>query len=98
MDFLTKTVSALRAGLEALWPSCRDVSRTQCEELDHSLPPLRRAGLCLHLLICKWCRRYGRQIRFLSQAAHHHPDEMAQAVPEKLSDEARERIKRSLRD
>jgi len=51
----------------------------------------------MHLLICKWSRRYGKQIRFLRDAAHEHPDNLSDAVPQRLSDEARERIKRNLK-
>jgi len=56
----------------------------------------QRFGLRVHLLLCKWCRRYGKQITFLRNAAHEHPDEMAESVPQKLSTEARERIKQRL--
>jgi hypothetical protein len=42
------------------------------------------------------CRRYGKQIRFLREAAHEHPEELAKAAPQNLSVEARDRIKRRL--
>ena len=96
MNLLIKTLTALRAGRGTLMPTCRQVARIQCDALDRPLPTAKWAGLWFHLLICKWCRRYGSQIRFLSRAAHDHPDELAQFIPEKLSDQARERIKRSL--
>lgn len=66
--------------------------------LDHPLPLLKRLGLWLHLLICKWCRRYGKQIRFLREAAHDHHEELTEATAQKLSNDARERIKRRLQD
>jgi hypothetical protein len=50
----------------------------------------------LHLLVCKWCRRYGKQVRFLRDAAHNHPEDLTGAVPQTLSGEARERIKQRL--
>ena len=50
----------------------------------------------MHLLLCKWCRRYGRQIRFLHHAAHEHPEELQTVTPHQLSPEARERMKQSL--
>jgi hypothetical protein len=97
MELLKKVMPALRTGLRTLMPVCRQVSRMQSDGLDQSLSPAKRIGVRLHLLICKWCRRYGEQIRFLSKAARNHPDELAAAVPQKLSDEARERIKGRLR-
>jgi hypothetical protein len=48
-------------------------------------------------MICKWCRRYGKQVRFLRHAAHEHPESLSDATPQKLSAEARERIKQRLK-
>ena len=80
--------------LSLLMPSCREAARLQSEALDRPLAPGQRFGLRLHLLLCQWCRRYGRQIRFLRDAAHEHPDQLAAAPP--LSDAARDRIKQRL--
>jgi hypothetical protein len=81
---------------ETLLPNCRQVSRLQSDLLDRPLSLPQRFGLRLHLLICKWCRRYGKQIRFLHQAVHEHPDELSQASPRTLSPEARKRLKQRL--
>jgi hypothetical protein len=91
-----KLFERLRSGCAQLSPNCREASRAQSEMLDHPLPPLKRLGLRLHLLICKWCRRYGKQIRFLRAAAHDQPVEFTDAGPQTLSNAARERIKRQL--
>ncbi len=77
------------------FPSCREAAHAQSDALEHPLPARRRFGLFLHLLICKWCRRYGEQIHFLHEAAQKRPDELC--APAKLSEEARERIKRELK-
>lgn len=97
MNFVNGIIARLKSGLSLLSPTCREASRWQSEALDHRLPPLRRAGLWLHVLICQWCRRYGRQVRFLRQAAHEHPEEFTEAADQKLSGAARERIKEKLR-
>jgi hypothetical protein len=70
----------------------------QSEALDHRLCLSKRVGLRLHLLICRWCRRYGKQVRFLREAAHEHPENLAEAAPQKLSAEARERMKGRLQE
>jgi len=88
----------LKSGCAAISPNCREAVRAQSEALDHPLPLARRLGLRLHLLICKWCRRYGGQIRYLREAAHNHQDQLTESAPEKLSGEARERIKQQLRN
>ncbi len=83
--------------LRALSPNCKHATRLQSEALDHKLPFLQRVGLRIHLLICKWCRRYGEQLRFLRKAAHEHPDEQIKPAHQNLSVSARERIKQKLR-
>ena len=98
MQKLKKLVSAFKTGLRMLSPDCREASRLQSEALDHPLSLPQRLGLRLHLLFCKWCRRYGKQIRFLRQAVHEHPDEVSGGPPQGISPEARERLKRSLRN
>lgn len=84
--------------LRTISPNCQEASRLQSELLDHTMSPWQRFGLRLHLILCKWCRRYGKQIRFLRTAAYEHPDHLVEASSKSLSTEARERIKRSLRD
>lgn len=98
MGPLKRVVIALKNGLRTLSPDCREASRLQSEALDHSLSRGQRFGLRLHLLLCKWCRRYGNQIRFLRQAAHLHPDKVNNSTPQSLSPDARERLKELLRD
>ena len=98
MELLKRMVTGLKTGLRTLSPSCREASRLQSEAMDHSLSAGQRFGLRVHLLLCQWCRRYGKQIRFLRQTAGEHSDELNQATPGALSPEARERLKRSLRN
>ena len=97
MQVMKRLADALKTGFRALVPNCREASRLQSEALDHPLSLPKRFGLRLHLLVCKWCRRYGKQIRFLRQALRQHTDETNEATSHTLSPEARERLKRSLR-
>ena len=88
----------LQSVCETIAPDCRAASRLQSEMLDHSLTASERFGLRLHLLMCQWCRRYGKQIRLLHEAAHGHQEELAGTVSQRLSGEARERMERRLLD
>jgi hypothetical protein len=90
--------SKLREIMAALTPNCRDAARVQSDQLEGPLPVARRVGLFLHLLICKWCRRYGRQIRFLRKASHECPEKLSEADSRTLSNSARERIKSRLEE
>ena len=87
----------IKADCHALTPNCREASRTQSDMIERPVSSSTRIGLWLHLVICKWCRRYGQQIRFLRTAAHEHPETLTEAAPEKLSATARERMKQQLR-
>jgi len=83
-------------------PTCRELAPWMSEALDGRLSPRRRLTLKLHFMICAWCRRYQQQLLLL-QAAYRR-----QAAPEndpappsdqplpRLSDEARERMRRAL--
>ena len=76
-----------------LSPNCREAIRLQSDALDHPLPRLQRIGLRIHLALCVWCSRYGKQIKFLRSAAQHcDPHQPKQILPR----EARERIKRAI--
>jgi hypothetical protein len=97
MNWLRNNAKALLQRLGDLSPDCKAATRLQSEALDHRLTFRQRVGLRLHLLLCKWCRRYGKQITFVRNASQAHPDEVAAAVPDRLSDEARERIRQKLR-
>src|SRR5262245_15624594 len=96
MKFLKRLAALVKSAWRTLSPNCREVSRLQSEALDHSLSAAKRAGLRMHLLLCRWCRRYGKQVRFLREAVREHPDELNEG--QTLSPQARERLKQSLRD
>ena len=97
MNWLNHIAKNLIRGLVDLSPSCKAAARLQSEAFDHKLSFHQRLGLRIHLVLCKWCRRYGKQITFVHNAAHSHPDEMTESAPQQLSAEARERIRQKLR-
>jgi hypothetical protein len=96
MNWLANSLKALIGTLGVLFPSCRESARLQSDALDRQLPFFRRLGLSLHLLVCKCCRRYGRQIAFLRVAGHKCAQGEDHMPSPTLPPEARERIKRAL--
>jgi hypothetical protein len=98
MNWPANILKSLARKAGELSPSCKEAVRLQSIALDRALTPVERFGLRFHLLFCKWCRAYGKQIRFLHSAAKKHALDDNQSSPQPvLSSEARERIKRSLR-
>jgi hypothetical protein len=83
-------------------PSCREVVRIISDEMDRPISLRRRIGARLHFLICSWCHRYQKQldlIRTYLRAAQpdSSSDESVDPSDARLSDEARERLKRLTR-
>jgi hypothetical protein len=90
------------AQLESVWRvltlRCNEATRLASESLDHPLPFEDRLAMRLHRMICRSCRRYGRQVvelRRISTRLAEQTDPPASAMP--LPEEARERIKRTLK-
>ena len=97
MNWLAKLPRALARGLGELSPNCKQSVRLQSAALDTKLSFRQRVGLGIHLAICKWCRRYGKQIRFLRRAAREHGNEEPVLPQGSLSSEAGQRIRERLR-
>lgn len=50
-------------------PSCREVTREIAAGSLAEAPLLRRLGARMHVLLCRHCWRYSRQIRAIGKAA-----------------------------
>ena len=79
--------------------SCKEATRLVSEGLDRELPFWRRMSLRLHVLMCRGCSRYARQITALnSLVTDHYADDPPAEVSEQVSQDAVQHIKSSLRD
>ena len=85
-----------RTALLAFSPSCKEASRLQSEALHRPLALPQRVGLRIHLLLCNWCRRYGKNVRFLKGVVDDSPAEEHWDHSHALSPDARERMKQKL--
>ena len=78
---------------------CREISKLVSESMERDLPLPQRLQVRMHLMMCRFCSGFARQVRLLRRAARENPERLgpAQSDPEAtLSDEARERIKAAL--
>jgi hypothetical protein len=96
MKLFLRILKSLTKGVGDLSPNCRQAVRLQSDALDRPLSLGQRLGLRIHLLLCKWCRRYGRQITFLRAAAQKLDEHEQACLPPPLSAAARQRIKQRL--
>lgn len=79
--------------------SCKDVTKLLSESMDRSLPLGKRIGVRLHLILCKWCARYERQLLLIRGTARRLAatvDAPGESFGGALSEEARERIRESI--
>ena len=81
--------------------NCREASKLASDSLDRPLPLGKRVAVRVHLLMCRFCRRYLEQIRWIRETIRCS-DEETRTLPEetelRLTGEAKERIRSRLRD
>ena len=81
--------------------SCKDVTQLLSESMDTSLPIGKRVGMRLHLLMCKFCARYERQLLLIRETVRQivgAEDRPGEPPRDTLSEESKERIRDSLRN
>lgn len=79
--------------------SCKEASHLLSQSMDQPVPRLKRLELRLHVWLCRSCGNFEQQLKFLRQAVRRlgaedrpQPDDDV-----RLGDEARERIRKTLR-
>ena len=89
-------VESLRARwIEWVWdhtPTCAEMARLSSQGLERPPTWKTRLRMRLHWLICVWCERYYKQLKFLHQAAPRLPEKLQTASNQGLSAEAKERM------
>ena len=94
-----RMIHAVRYFLLRRLPTCKQMAPVMSESLERPLSLRERLTLKLHLWVCVWCVWYLENLRTMREAlrargARAESDEVDSAV--KLSEEARERIRRAL--
>lgn len=80
---------------------CREVSKLVSESMERDLPLGERLAVRMHLIMCRLCSGFARQLQMLRRAAREHPERLGpdESAPEsRLPEAARERIKAALRN
>lgn len=79
--------------------NCKNLAPLYSESIDRKLSLKTRIELKIHLFTCEACVRYLQQIKFLREAMQKHAESFeSEALPEKkLSSDAKERIKKAIR-
>jgi len=96
----------LMESLKTLWivwvwnhtPNCAEMSRLASQSLEQPLSLKMRLKMWLHFLICVWCERYQKHLKFLHRAAPRLGEPIDSVASPILSVEAKERIKVRLQE
>lgn len=78
--------------------TCREASKRVSLSMDQKLPVHLRIGLWFHLAMCRYCRRFRKQLHIIRDLSARQEDVYLQAVPaEGLPRDAADRIKNRLK-
>ena len=90
-------MKAIRTLLHDLSPNCRHFAEMKSRALDEPLLLHQTFGMNLHMLLCRWCRRYARQVDLLQSVTRTAEDRMPDSSELNLSARDREQLKETLR-
>lgn len=76
--------------------SCKEISLLLSRSCDQHLTWRERLAVRLHLLYCRGCARFEKQLRFLRAAARRFAESVGSAADIGLSEDARRRIRAAL--
>ena len=76
--------------------NCKEVTQLASESLDRKLSLKEHIGLRFHLLMCKLCTRYIRQLKFMHQICSGMDENHVKGSGVQLSESARDRIRNQL--
>lgn len=78
-------------------PTCPEVTRILSLGMDKELSILMRIKLRVHYLMCSFCERYAKQLKYMREVSRQFPEKIGEVSTGTLSAEARERMKTAMR-
>src|SRR5204862_2691368 len=78
-------------------PTCPQVTRILSLGMDKELPLTTRIKLRVHYLMCSFCERYMKQLKYIRQVSREFPEKIGEVSDAKLPAEAKQRLKEALR-
>lgn len=100
MSWYEKAKHAVRFWLLRRLPACKQTVEIISQSMERPLTLRERVLLKLHLWVCMWCLWYMEHLQLMRDALRLQENEsdVDVSTTTRLSDEARERIRRSLAD
>jgi hypothetical protein len=78
-------------------PTCPEVVRILSLGMDKDLSLMMRIKLRIHYLMCSFCERYMKQLKYIRQVSREFPEKIGEVSDASLPADAKERMKASLR-
>jgi len=78
-------------------PTCPEVVRILSLGMDRELSLMMRIKLRIHYLMCSFCERYMKQLKYIRQVSREFPEKIGDVSGASLPAGAKERMKAALR-
>lgn len=78
-------------------PTCPEVIRILSLGMDTELSLATRMKVRVHYLMCSFCERYMKQLKYIRQVSHEFPEKIGEVSDAALPADAKERMKAALR-
>jgi hypothetical protein len=78
-------------------PTCPEVVRILSLGMDKDLSFIMRMKLRIHYLMCSFCERYMKQLKYIRQVSREFPEKIGDVSHASLPADAKERMKAALR-
>lgn len=72
--------------------NCRQIARLVSASMDRKLPPSRRIGVRIHLLMCRHCARYSKQLHLMRRLIRSRASD-AKYSSITMDEQAKERLR-----
>jgi hypothetical protein len=78
-------------------PRCPEVIRLLSLGMDSPLPLTTRLKLRVHYLMCSFCERYAKQLKYMRTTAHEFPQKIGEISDATLPTDVKKRMKDALK-
>jgi hypothetical protein len=78
-------------------PTCPEVVRILSLGMDKELSLMMRIKLRIHYLMCSFCERYMKQLKYIREVSREFPEKIGDISDSSLPADAKERMKAALR-
>ena len=78
-------------------PTCPEVVRLLSLGMDERLSLMMRFKLRIHYLMCSFCERYMKQLKYIRQVSREFPNKICEISDASLTTDEKERMKAAMR-